>query len=201
MTREYLLISAGPLTDIIADIIFILDSSNDVTRDEYNKEKSFIKEFARYLNVAPGKSRAAVITYGQSADVLFKYGGYDSLTIFDVVINRASYIGGTQRMDLALDDAGRLLSEAKRCIPRWVILLTAGRHPSDPRVNSLLEASKPVRDQSDKVYVVAIGNKPDPKELKDIVKDPKDIFSVGSFQSLKSQARVIATTVANRSGK
>ena len=101
-------------------------------------------------------------------------------------------------MDLALDDAGRLLSEAKRCIPRWVILLTAG---SDPRAKSLLEASKPVRDQSDKVYVVAIGNKPDPKELKDIVKDPKDIFSVGSFQSLKSQARVIATTVANRSGK
>lgn len=104
-------------------------------------------------------------------------------------------------MDLALDDAGRLLSEAKRCIPRWVILLTAGRHLSDPRVKSLLQASKPVRDQSDKVYVVAIGNKPDPKELKNIVKDPKDIFSVGSFQSLKSQARVIATTVANRSGK
>ena len=201
VTKEYLLISAGPITDITADIIFILDASYDVSQDDYVTEKTFVKDLARYLNVSPGKSRAAVIIYGRNSNVLFKYDGYGSLAAFENFIDRASPVGGTQRMDLALDDAGHLLTEARRCVPKWVILLTAGRHPDDPRVKSLVEASKPVRDLSDNIYVVAIGNKPDPKELGDVVKDPKDIFPFSTFQSLMPQARLIATAVVDRTGK
>lgn len=84
-------------------------------------------------------------------------------------------------MDFVLDDVGCLLSEVKCCIFRWVILLIVGRYLSDLRVKFLLEVLKFVRDQSDKVYVVVIGNKLDFKEFKDIVKDFKDIFLVGLF--------------------
>ena len=52
-----------PITDIDADIIFIIDSSSDVTPENYVREKSLVKDMARYLNVSAGGSRAALITY------------------------------------------------------------------------------------------------------------------------------------------
>ena len=50
-----------PITDIDADIIFIIDSSSDVTPENYVREKSLVKDMARYLNVSTGGSRAALI--------------------------------------------------------------------------------------------------------------------------------------------
>ena len=178
----------------------MMDSSIDVTQEDYFRQKTFLKDMARYLNVSPGRSRAAVITYGSNANLLFKFGGYGTLPTFDKVVDMAPFVGGERRMDLALEDAGLLLVEAKPYKTKWVILLTAGPHPTTPNVTSLLEASKSVRELSDKVYVVAIGNKVNIRELRDVVADPKDIFPVLSFQSLKPQGKLIAFAVVKGCG-
>ena len=177
-----------------------MDSSYDVSQNHYTREKTFVKDMARYLNVSPGRSRAAVITYGKDANLVFKFDGYGTLSAFDNVVDKATYVGGVRRMDLALEDAGLLLTEARPYNPKWVILLTAGRHPDDPNLKSLADTSKAVRDLSDKIYVVAIGNKPNVVELGDVVKEPKDIFPIQSFQSLKPQAKVMASEVVKAYG-
>ena len=176
-----------------------MDSSYDVPENDYIRQKSFVKDIARYLNVSPGRSRAAVITYGKSANLVFKYDGYGTLSTFDSVVDKATYVGGVRRMDLALEDAGLLLTEARPYNAKWVILLTAGPHPDDPNLKSLADASQSVRDLSDKIYVVAVGSKPD-VELGDVVKDPKDIFPISSFQSLKPQTKPIASAIVKGYG-
>ena len=175
-----------------------MDSSFDVTEEGYIRQKAFLKDMARYLNISSGRSRAAVITYGNNANLV---AGYSALSTFDEAVERAPFVGGGRRTDLALEDAGRLLSEARPYKAKWVFLLTAGPHPTTPGVKPLAEASTPVRERSDKVYVVAIGNRVNIRELQDVVVDPKDVYSVLSHQSLKSQTKLIATTVVENHGK
>ena len=76
-----------PITDIDADIIFIIDSSSDVTPENYVREKSLVKDMARYLNVSTGGSRAALITYGNKPTLVFKFGDYGSLPSLDNAVD------------------------------------------------------------------------------------------------------------------
>lgn len=197
----YTLAAPKPITDIDADIIFIMDSSYDVTQEDYLREKTFVKDMARYLNVSPERSRAAVITYGKTAKLLFKFGGYGTLSTFDKVVGMAPFVGGGRRIELALEDAGLKLTEARPYKTKWVILLIAGPQFVTPDARSLADASKSVRDLSDKIYVVAIGNKPNIRELRGVVTEPKDIIPLLSFQMLKPQTKLIANTVVKGHGK
>lgn len=178
-----------------------MDSSFDVSQEDYVRQKGFIKDMARYLRVSAGGSRAAVMTYGKNSSLLFKFDGYATLSSFDKSVDNAPVIGGRRRLDLALIDAGLLLSEARPDNAKWVILLTAGRHPTGPGIKSLDEASNPVLERSDKVYVVAIGNEANIGQLQDVVVDPKDIFAVPSSGNLKSQSKLIARAIVEGHSK
>lgn len=182
-------------------MIFIMDSSFDVSQEDFIRQKRFVKDMARYLRVSAAGSRAAVVTYGKNSSLLFKFDSYGTLSSFDKSVDSAPFIGGRRRMDLALIDAGLLLSEARPDNAKWVILLTAGRHPTGPDIKSLDEASKPVLERSDKVYVVAIGKEANIRQLQDVVVDPKDIFAVSSSGNLKSQRKLIANAIVEGHSK
>ena len=178
-----------------------MDSSFDVSQEDYVRQKGFVKDMARYLRVSAGGSRATVMTYGKNSSLLFKFDSYATLSSFDKSVDNAPVIGGRRRLDLALIDAGLLLSEARPDNAKWVILLTAGRHPTGPGIKSLDEASNPVLERSDKVYVVAIGNEANIGQLQDVVVDPKDIFAVPSSGNLKSQSKLIARAIVEGHSK
>lgn len=197
----FLSASPKPITNIVADVIFIMDSSFEVTQQDYVRQKGFVKDMARYLRVSAGGSRAALITYGKNSSLLFKFDGRGTLSSFDKSVDSAPFIGGRRRMDLALIDADLLLSEARPDNAKWVILLTAGRHPTGLDIKILDEASKHVRERSDKVYVVAIGSKVNLRQLQDVVVDPKDIFAVSSSGTLKSQSKLIANAIVKGHSK
>ena len=58
--------SSEPSCNAVADVGFVLDSSGSL-KDEYHKEKLFIKVIARAFGMSFHGSRAAVITF--SSDV------------------------------------------------------------------------------------------------------------------------------------
>ena len=79
----------------MADVIFIMDSSVDVSRADYEKEKDFIESLAGYLRLSPGRTRAAVLTYGYTTTLVAEYDSYEILQTFNSAVDGASYIGGT----------------------------------------------------------------------------------------------------------
>ena len=80
--------------DFQADILFIMDSSADVPREDYKKEKDFVVALAKYLRLSPSETRAALLTYGYTATLVANYDSYDTLPLFKNAAERASYIGG-----------------------------------------------------------------------------------------------------------
>jgi hypothetical protein len=172
-----------------------------VPRLSYNKEKDFVKQIAKYLNVKLGGSRAAYISYGDQSRIVFKFNGPRSNVEFEGLVDGAPYVGGQRRMDRALDLATTLLRETRPTSPKIVILLTAGRQ--SPGVNRRLidEAADRLRENGAKTYVISIGAGPNKNELTALVDRPTDIIPVRSFNTLRPKAPPIAREIASGTGK
>ena len=76
------------------DVLFIMDSSAEVSRGDYAKEKDFVKSLASLLRLSPGGTRAALLTYGYTPTLVANYDSYDKLTPFKNAVQRAPYISG-----------------------------------------------------------------------------------------------------------
>ena len=86
--------STGPC-GFQGDVLFIMDSSAEVSRGDYAKEKDFVESIASFLRLSPGGTRAALLTYGYTATLVANYDSYDTLTPFKNAVQRAPYISGT----------------------------------------------------------------------------------------------------------
>jgi hypothetical protein len=188
--------------DTEADVLFVVDSSVTVNRDDYRKEKEFVKTIARSLNIASGKTRAGYISYGRTAVVLVTLGRYADLGDFDDKVDKAAYIGGNRRIDKALTSAAtELQREGRRGVPKLVVLLTAGRQTPALDAVSLGQASKPLRDMGAKTYVITLGSEPSTQEVRPVVDRPEDIFVVRSYDNLRPRAHPMATEMTSALSK
>lgn len=182
-------------------MIFILDASTPVGRDNFDKEKAFVKLLARSLNVSPGKSRAALITYSTNPSTVIQLGDYSTVQDFDGILDDIQFYGGDRRIDRALVEAVGLLKKARPDVDRKVILLTTGRQTPGDDEEPLDKVKKMLLDVGALPFIVAIGTDHDIPTLTTAVEDPKDMFKVQSFEVLLSQVSSIATVVANRTSE
>lgn len=194
--------SASPTPEKLnADILFLIDSSASVSNEDYRKEKDFVKSIAKFLNVSPGKSRAAVVTYGERPQLVSSFTSYRTLPEFESLVDRSPQIRGERRIDKVLEAAQSVLNNARKTAPKITVLLTAGTQYPAAGAKSLNEASQPLRDLGSKTFVIAIGSQPNQQELLPVVDQRPDIFSVISFDALRTQDRSIAKEIAKRPGR
>ena len=185
--------------EFVADIVFIVDSSSEVSRENYNKEKAFIKSLAKTLNLSPGKTRASVVVYSGVASLEIRLNAYYNSTIFDKAVDDLPYLGSVRRMDLGLREGAVAMKDARPNVRRVVVLLTTGRQSQSS--NLLPQAVKPLLELSANIYVVAIGSRPNNQELRLVVKEPGNVLKVSRFDDLTPQTRPIARHIVNKTGK
>ena len=177
--------------------MFVMDSSFEVTQSNYKDEKETVKTMARSLQVPSGKSRASVITYGSYPFRIVRFNSYRTFSALENAIDRAPTVGGGRRIDLALQEAVRLLSEARPSARKSVILFTSGR--TDPSSRDLYEAAKPIFEQNAVLFIISISGRPNVPELTAAVKKPEDVFNVSSFTNLeKESVKAIKSLVQRR---
>ena len=99
---------------VIADIVFLADSSSEVTAKNFALEKAFIKNFARGMGIAPSRSHGALITYASSPQTVFGFNDYQSIDEFESNVDKAPYLGGSRRIDSALTSARTILDGGRQ---------------------------------------------------------------------------------------
>lgn len=166
----------------IVDVVFLMDSSKDVNFINFIKEKAYVKLLAKRLNVSRGKSRAAVVAYGSSSQLRIDFDAYDSLSAFETAVDGISYMGGTRRMDKALETAAVVLRKARTSIPKMVVLLTTGQQPLD--APSLASSAGALHLLGAMVYVISIAHNLNPKYFGNLVEDVSHVFQVSTFDLL-----------------
>lgn len=180
----FIFIFQGSLSpDNIADVVFLLDTSDEVNSLNFEKEKAFVKLLAKRLNVSPGKSRAALIAFGSSSTLAIRFDSYNSFQAFETLVDRVSSVGGARRIDRAFKDAAQVLKDSQSSVPKIVVLLTTGQQPLD--APSLAESAVPLHSMGAMFYVVSIANNLDRKYFEVLVGDStKHVSEVAWFDSL-----------------
>lgn len=198
----YLLLSCIKETEPIhpdADIIFLVDTSVGVSSEQFDLQKQFLRRMARYFLISPLGPRAAFATYGSLAYTVIGFSGYSSDADFSLKINSARFLGGTRRIDKALDHAAKMFRDTGRVGLRIVILLTAGNYYTGPGASSVSSAMMPLRNLDAHLYVIGIGSQFSPLMFKQMVREPKDIFQLPSFNELTNWQSLIARQLRSTS--
>ena len=186
--------------DVDADIVFLVDSSGSVGRENFGKLKDFVNNVARSLNLAPGRSRVAVILYSSFARLAIGFSGHSTMRTFKADVDKLSLVGGSRRIDRGLDAAVTLLENVPSTRAKVVIVLIAGKQDSGFG-NTLASAGSPLHTIRAQTYVVAIGPEPDVLELRPVHRFDSNLFVVSSFVSLEPRTRPVAKYIAERIGK
>lgn len=186
--------------DVDADIVFLVDSARSVGGENFGKLKDFVNNVARSLNLAPGRSRVAVILYSNYARLAVGFSGHSTMRTFKDDVDKLSLVGGSRRIDRALDAAVTLLENVPSNRPKVVIVLIAGQQDSGFG-NTLASAGSPLHTMRAQTYVVTIGPEPDVVELRPVYRFDSNLFVVSSFALLEPRTRPVAKHIAQRIGE
>lgn len=170
-------------------MVFAIHSSRSLTPSNYRKEKELVKRVAATLNIAPGRSRIALILYSNFATTAIRLDEGKTLASFDNLVDGLPHERGVTRIDRALKLARSIFDSngvTRRGVPKIFILLTDGKQTVAPDARTLDEAARPLHETDVRIFVVGMGNNVDVEELQAVALDKEDVFLAPSFDNLVS---------------
>lgn len=177
----------------LVDVGFIVDSSGSL-RNEYFKEKDFVKSLSRALQIGPAKSQVGVVLFSHNAELKIKLSDHTDIDSFDKAVDDLPLLGSTTRIDLALKVAyDQMFAEsngARRNVPKVLVLLTDGEQTQASDAVSPVLAAAPFHEADIKVIVIGVGSGVKPAQLEGVAKSRKDLYLAENFDALISDGFV-----------
>ena len=171
------------------DVGFVLDSSGSL-RNDYGKEKDFLKALASTFGVSDTGSRAGVVTFSYYTQHSIKLNDYTDVTSFNEAVDKIPLMGQTTRIDKALrltqKEMFSLPNGGRPGVNKVLIVLTDGSQTQDAGAEDPADVAEELRNSGIRVIVVGIGNKVNSTELAKIAGDAKNVYGASSFDELIS---------------
>lgn len=183
-----------------ANLIFLLDSSTDVTSSVFKEQKSFIKSIVEHFQIGANKTQVAVIRYSSSASPIISFNTYDNLLNLLRGIGNIQYYAGDRRLDAALKEANKMRERARPGVPTYVIVLTGGRQSVTSVPTPVNRAAQPILNSNARLIVVGVGSRVDYQELRSMAERDGDVFRF-SPDELQQQARLFVVYMTSQEGK
>ena len=180
------------------DVGFILDSSGSL-RNDYDKEKVFLKALAASFGVSDDGARAGVVTFSYNSEHSIKLNDHSSFSTFNDAVDKIPLMGSTTRIDKALRLSQRELftlpNGGRPGIPKILILLTDGSQTQDAGAEDPSMIANELRSKGIKLLVIGIGAGVDQAELLKLGGNQKDnVFTASTFEDLIGAPFIDAVT-------
>uniref|UniRef100_A0A3Q2YNV9 VWFA domain-containing protein n=1 Tax=Hippocampus comes TaxID=109280 RepID=A0A3Q2YNV9_HIPCM len=169
------------------DLAFILDTSSSVGKENFEKIRQWVANLVESFDVAPDKTRVAVVRYSDRPTTEFHLGRYRTLEEVKQAARNIRYLGGnTMTGDAISYTTNNIFLEqngarpAARGIQKVAILLTDGRSQ-----DYVLEPSSAAAQAGIRMFAVGIGEALK-VELEEIAAEPKNahVFHVTDFNAI-----------------
>lgn len=169
------------------DLAFILDTSSSVGKENFEKIRQWVANLVESFDVAPEKTRVAVVRYSDRPTTEFNLGRHRTLEDVKRAARNIRYLGGnTMTGDAISYTTTNIFTERNgarpiaRGIQRVAILLTDGRSQ-----DYVLEPSKAAAKAGIRMFAVGIGEALK-VELEEIAAEPKNahVFHVTDFNAI-----------------
>lgn len=169
------------------DLAFILDTSSSVGKENFEKVRQWVANLVDSFDVAPDKTRVAVVRYSDRPTTEFSLGRYGTPEEVKQAARNIRYLGGnTMTGDAIGYITSSIFSERSgarpvaRGVQRVAILLTDGRSQ-----DYVLEPSKAAAKAGIRMFAVGVGEALK-VELDEIAAEPKNahVFHVTDFNAI-----------------
>eukprot|EP00064_Thunnus_orientalis_P000105 superscaffoldBa00000005_g105 len=179
--------SAEGCKNVHYDLAFILDTSSSVGKENFEKIRQWVANLVESFDVAPDKTRVAVVRYSDTTTTEFNLGKHRTLEDVKRAARNIRYLGGnTMTGDAISYTTTNIFTERNGARPiakgiqRVAILLTDGRSQ-----DYVLEPSKDAAKAGIRMFAVGIGEALK-EELEEIAAEPKNahVFHVTDFNAI-----------------
>ena len=176
-----------PTCEAKVDIAFLLDSSGSL-KDDYSKEKGFLKALAASFGVSEDGARAGVVTFSYYTEHSIKLNDHFNLDDFNQAVDKIPLMGHTTRIDKALRLTQKEMFTAanggREGVNKIVIVLTDGSQTKDNDSEDPGQVAKELRNMGYTVLAIGIGKGVNSTELADIAGDKNNVYSAATFDDL-----------------
>lgn len=188
----------------MSDIVFLVDTSESLSDDDYNEEAKFVSNLLNEISVANDATRVEVIPFGTTASQFITQISDPATTKNKCTFNEKfktmskDIIGGWTNIKEAFQLASKVcLNNGLKRVPlslvrTVVILLTDGKWNRPPNDPSPVSIAQDMINGNVEVFAIGIGDKIDYDNLKLVVEDPdKKAFHLNDFEEFAELATYI----------
>lgn len=166
---HFLFLISEPI--VAVDIIYALDGSAGIRDKDFEKMKDFVKHSARQYPISEEGPHIGVIEFSDRADLKIKLSDYYDLDSFIAQLSNIKQSSGQDTVTdevlrMAAGEAFKSTSGGRPTAQKRLVILTGSKSTGAEPVQ---EAVIPVISEGIQVYVVAVGNRVDRKEVEGIV--------------------------------
>lgn len=183
----------------VADIAFIMDSSDSIGIQNYQIQKDFVNAIAESFDIQPTGSRAGVVVAGKEATLNIKFGDYLHAEDFQEAVDRLPYTAGNASINEALKVALTQLlvvqGGARPGVAKILVLITSDTQ-NQTVDNGLVDAVA----RKVAVFLMGVGEKVDVKLLRPLITSDENVFLEKSFEILMMKTRQVAMMACERAG-
>ena len=188
----------------VADIAFIMDSSDSVGIQNYQIQKDFVNAIAESFDIQPTGSRAGVVVSGKEATLNIKFGDYLHTEDFQQAVNRLPYTPGDAKIDKALKVALTQLlvvqGGARPGVAKILVLITSDTQ-NQTVDNVLIDAvARKLQQLGVAVFLLGVGEKVDVELLRPLTTSVENVILEKSFEILMMKTRQVAKMACDRAG-
>lgn len=173
----------------IADIVFALDSSASIHRDQFRQQLQFVQQVVDKFPISEDEVRVGLLTFSYHVYPAFNLNTYVDKKSLKHGIKRVAYVGeGTHTAEAIAYARDKMFSAqngGRKLAPDILILITDGI--SENKTATIYE-SKMLKQKGVKTIVIGVSSGVDRFELQAIASTPSSrfVFSVDNFRSLKT---------------
>ncbi|XP_034713985.1 collagen alpha-1(XII) chain isoform X1 [Etheostoma cragini] len=181
----------------IADLVFLVDGSWSVGRENFKHIRSFIGALAGAFDIGKDKTRVAVVQYSTDTRTEFPLTRYNRRGDLLQAINSLPYKGGNtmtgDAIDYLLQNIFTEAAGSRKAFPKVAMIITDGKS-QDP----VEEYAKRLRNIGVEIFVLGIKGA-DEDELKEIASTPhsKHVYNVPNFDLIQDVQKKIIKEVCS----
>ena len=186
--------------DTQADITFIVDSSEDVGKDNFQKQIDFLKQTVNNLKVAPDKTQISLVTFSSGVYNQFFLNQFATKADALAAIDRIPYIAGRTHTADAIKYVTQTsfnpIHGARNNVPHIAVLITDG--PSTAKDLTKIQGQV-AKDNNIIMYGVSVGSGVDMEELSSVTSSPNHryLFKAENYGALNTLAGPLSTKLCN----
>ncbi|XP_052790966.1 cartilage matrix protein-like isoform X1 [Mya arenaria] len=171
-----------------AEVVFALDCSTSTGVVGFHSLIKFVKELVSLLDVAPDRTRVAMVPYNEAVFTSFPLTAHTNKKDLLEAISKIKLWHGLTRTDIALDAIRNMLKASRPGVQKIGIVITDGRS-TEPEKTS--REAQLVHEMGVQMFAIGIGNKTDENELQTIATNPDCVFRVLDVKELGGIRRQI----------